>query len=148
MPLHGKKEVIKAIDQTYEDSQLIVRATAFAMFSAIIEGTPVATGRARNNWFLTIGSPSRRVRGRLKNSKAGKKISKAFGKKAGKESSAKSFQSLNGMPNNIAGMRMFLTNNLPYVHGLEYEGRSSQAKLGWARRAIKRTRINLRRGRV
>ncbi|KAF1711063.1 hypothetical protein CSC70_03810 [Pseudoxanthomonas kalamensis DSM 18571] len=41
----------KAVDQT-------VRAITFALFSEVIDSTPVDTGRLKGNWQVSVGSPA------------------------------------------------------------------------------------------
>ena len=88
------------------------------MAYAEMKKTPVDTGRARNNWLASIGSPRLgTVKYSAKNGaqaikKATKKIDKAFGKV------------------------YYLSNNLPYIYRLEYEGWSSQAPQGMVRISI------------
>lgn len=128
MPLKGKKSLFKEMDALQEKNESKIKAVAIAMFTGVIAGTPVDTGRARANWFLTEGAPSsRRTR------RTGRDPFKQLGKLKDTE---------------VMNKNWFLTNNLPYVEGLEYEGRSRQAPLGWVRRTIKRVRIQIKRGRL
>lgn len=76
-----------------------VRAATIGVFSSVIKMTPVDTGRARGNWQCTIGQPA----------------------------TTKNWQSdaemamIATVPNH-AGMKVYLTNNLPYIQKLEYGG--------------------------
>lgn len=126
MPLHGQRNVIDALQDLQVTGERNIKAVAFNLFTNIIEGTPVDTGRARSNWFLSEGIPSKRTTNRTRRrANLDKIIRSAPGDK-----------------------RWFLTNNLPYIEKLEYEGASSQARLGWVRRSIKRMRVNIKRGRL
>lgn len=128
MPLKGADNLNFALDELIDKSEENIKAAVFTMFSGIIEGTPVDTGRARGNWFLTQGAPSNKtVKGTRRNSLS--QLSKLDEKRT-------------------LDKTWYLTNNLPYVEGLEYEGKSRQAPLGWVRRTIKRTRIAIKRGRL
>lgn len=43
-------------------SSEVVRSAARRALKSLVENTPVDTGRARSNWLVGIGSPSRHVR--------------------------------------------------------------------------------------
>lgn len=76
-----------------------VKASAVELFRRVIKETPVDTGRARGNWFTTFGSPSNKTAGnRLPENPAIK---------------MRSFDL-------IKRRNWYLTNNLPYIHALEY----------------------------
>lgn len=76
-------------------------------------------GRARNNWFASISSPSTETT----NSKGAKGT--AAIKRVGEVSKAHKI-----------GVDMFLTNNLPYIRRLEFEGWSRQAPVGMVRKNL------------
>jgi hypothetical protein len=115
MPLIGMDKVKKMTEQAYVDLNNELRGNYLSAFSLIIKGTPVDTGRARNNWFLTTGSPSEDSTNR-----------------AGGNSN----KQLNQMPKKVLNETVYLTNNLPYIEKLEYGGTSSQAPAGWVRQAL------------
>lgn len=117
-------------DKTGEDLEKIARGFCIQLSTNIILKTPVGNpslwkskapsgyvgGRARNNWFPSIGSPS------LKQNKTPDK------------SGSKSVKRLNIGANKLqAGQTFYLTNNLPYIRRLEYEGWSTQAPAGMMR---------------
>lgn len=111
MPLIGLNKIKKMTDKEYVRLNNELRGYYFSAFSEIIKGTPVDTGRARNNWFLSVESPSDSVRGK--------------GNQSSKE--------LDKMPVGVLNKSVFFTNNLPYIEKLEYVGHSDQAKNGWVR---------------
>lgn len=78
-----------------------IRAIEIALFSGIIQATPVDEGRARGNWQTTVGSPADGVVER---------------------DDPSGTQALQDMVNNVggAGQVTWLTNNLPYATVLEY----------------------------
>ena len=57
MPIKGIDNVKKAIAKNKKQANIDVKSIYFSGLSTIIKGTPVDEGRARNNWFLTIGHP-------------------------------------------------------------------------------------------
>ena len=76
------------------------RAFAFALYSSIVEKTPVDTGRARGNWNISVGSPD-------------ESTSNSTGPK---------FSSPKSLPEPNGDESIFITNNLPYITKLEYGG--------------------------
>ena len=61
MPLIGRKGVDDAIDDLVMSVNNDVRGVYLAGLSNIVKETPADTGRARNNWFLTVNAPSNRT---------------------------------------------------------------------------------------
>ena len=101
------------------ESALEYKATAFEMFSQIIQKTPVDTGRARGNWNITTDTPD--------------------------YSTTKSAQG--GVQDvDIDGdfPDVYIANGLHYVVDLE-EGKSGQAPTGIITPAIAAARANRRR---
>jgi len=107
MPLHGADNVKKMIAKNKRDTNLSLRKIYFKGLSEIVKGTPVDTGRARNNWFLTIGKPS------AKTDEGGQK----------RDETAKT-------PKTVLGKKIYFTNNLPYIGVLEYGGYPNPVKKG------------------
>lgn len=100
----GKKQLV-------EGNEKIVQAVAIEWFSRVIIGTPVDTGRARSNWFLTYTTPSVRIN----------------------EGTASESDKVNAITKGITAKfrdRYILTNNLPYIQKLE-DGYSKQQPNGW-----------------
>ena len=86
-----------------------VRAATIGVFTGIRKDTPVDTGRARGNWQCTIGAP--------------------FG---GENANGSDEQIQQTIPRR-AGSVVYLTNNVPYIQKLEYDGHSSKAPTGMVR---------------
>lgn len=111
----------KFADQIGVELSLVIKKLAFDIFADVVAGTPVDTGRAMNNWMISVGNPSRST-----TDKGGNKASV----KAAKRSAADA---------ELAQVRPFdtvwISNNLPYITFLE-EGCSKQAPNGWVARAI------------
>jgi len=107
MPLIGREAVSAAIDDTVDSVNTSLRKIYLKGLSEIARGTPVDTGRARNNWFLTIGKPS------AKTDEGGQK----------RDETAK-------IPKTVLGKKIYFTNNLPYIGVLEYGGYPDPVKKG------------------
>tara|TARA_R110000822_G_scaffold274268_1_gene396646 strand:+ start:412 stop:855 length:444 start_codon:yes stop_codon:yes gene_type:complete len=131
MPIKGRTKVDKALQQTKAKASDDIRGVYFIGLSAIIKQTPVDEGRARNNWFLTIGHPFG--------------LSGRDSDKTGAGSDA----SLMTMPPYVMNKKVYFTNNLPYIETLEYGrypnpnkgtetagGFSNQAQGGWVRTTL------------
>ena len=111
MPLKDLGNVKLAIGDLKESANDNVRAVYFTGLRAIVEQTPVDEGRARNNWFLTSRHPSTQTRGRNKAGSA-------------------SLKSASTMSKNVLNKTFYFTNNLPYIHVLEYGGYPTPVKKG------------------
>ena len=125
MPLIGRENVDKAILKLKESANDDVRGVYFSGLSAVIKGTPVDEGRARNNWFLSENNPSESITDSESKSGSG------------------SISQLSHIPKNVMNTKVFFTNNLPYIKRLEY-GWSQQAPDGWVRRTVMAMRKKLR----
>jgi hypothetical protein len=112
-----------------EAADMVTRKICLDLFSDITMNTPADTGRARANWFASIntpssvtiqynGSPASAAQGAIND--AGVAISQATG--------------------NI----LWISNNLPYIYRLEFEGWSKQAPNGMVRLAIDRAERAMR----
>lgn len=104
MPIKGIDNVKKAIAKNKKQANIDVKSIYFSGLSTIIKGTPVDEGRARNNWFLTIGHPFG--------------LSGRDSDKTGAGSDA----SLMTMPPHVLNKKIYFSNNLPYIGVLEYGG--------------------------
>lgn len=100
-----------------------VKYVCLTLFKDIVLGTPVDTGRARGNWQASIGSA------------AGGEI--AGTDKAGSRTIAKAQPDIEKAPGSV----FYITNNLPYIYRLEFEGWSKQAPSGWVRYSVERAKI-------
>lgn len=93
----------------------------------VITATPVDTGRARGNWFASLGSP------RLAADENSKDLTGA-----GRISSNDAIINSRG-----ADQSIYITNNLPYIKRLN-EGSSQQAPAGFVEKAVSTARRALR----
>lgn len=105
---------------TEKQADQYVRLICLHLMSDVVLGTPVDTGRARGNWQASIGTPL--TNATEKTDKDGNSTI-ASGSAAVKQATGNIF---------------YLTNNLPYIYRLEFEGHSKQAPHGWVRAAVNR----------
>ena len=110
-----------------------VRAVNLGVTRQVIQLTPVGNpalwkskppkgytgGQLKGNWFGSIGSPSMESKKGLTDSNGSATISRA------KNAIARS-----------TGEKYYIVNNMPYARRIEYEGWSSQAPTGMARRTV------------
>ena len=96
---------------TRQQAEVIFRKIALELDYVVVLGTPVDTGRARGNWYPSIGAPSDTVDWESKGQAA------SIGRVTATVTSAK------------LGSVVWLTNNLPYILPLE-NGHSKQAPSG------------------
>lgn len=99
-----------------------IRYLCLDLFKNVVQGTPVDTGRARGNWQATINTPATGS-------------TEDTDKQGGATISAAS-----NAVSQAVGNVFYITNNLPYIYRLEFEGWSKQAPSGWVRTAIERTK--------
>lgn len=130
MPLLGREKVNNAIEDLYTKTNDNIRGVYLSGLVNIVQETPVDEGRARNNWFLSVSTPSSAVT-----------TSKAKGLGA--------IRQLSKMPKRVLNRKLYYTNNLPYISKLEYGGFtnkpetdktvggfSKQAPNGWVRKTL------------
>ena len=112
MPLQGLDAVKKMIAENKKQANNDIRGVYFSGLRAIVKQTPVDEGRARNNWFLSTGTPFS-LAGREQNTGGNG-----------------SYRSISQMPDWVLNKKVFFSNNLPYIGVLEYGGYPSPVKLG------------------
>lgn len=101
------KDLNKWVDRT-------MRGTLLGLSSRIIISTPVDTGRLRHNWQASF------------------KIAKE-GELAGTDPMTPMSSARTATTAMKVGDDFFLTNNLDYAYGIEYDGKSQQAPSGMVR---------------
>ena len=138
MPLIGLPAVNAMIARNKRESNEKLRVIFFKGLRDMIRPTPVDQGRARNNWFLTTGSPS------------------GLSGRGASDSGSGSLSSLNSMPDYVLNKKIYFTNNMPYIGMLEYggynkpgtsktsNGFSIQAPEGWVRIGLKEMQSEIR----
>ena len=116
-------DIEKWSDEMGIEVNLVVKKLAFDVFSDIVQSTPVLTGRAKNNWNISVGSVDRST-------------TKEGGNSASVESNQKSKAAIA-----LAQIRTFpfgviwISNSLPYITELN-EGSSNKAPAQFVERAI------------
>lgn len=128
MAIKGLGNVKRALNEDiYNQMNSDIKGVYLAGLTNVIKETPADTGRARNNWFLSISSPST-------------KITNVAG--------SPSLNQLNKLPTRVLNRKLYFTNNLPYIGVLEYGGYpipggelteggfSKQAPSGWVRSTL------------
>ena len=128
MPLIGLDNVKKAMNvDIYLQINDDIKGVYLAGLTNVIKETPVDSGRARNNWFLSVSTPSTKLTS---------------------VSGAANFNQLNKLPKRVLNRKLYFTNNLPYITTLEYggfpvpggdlttNGFSKQAPKGWVRSTL------------
>jgi hypothetical protein len=122
-------DISKFVKKAEGNADKVVRELCLNLLKDIVYDTPVDTGRAKANWFTSIGSPS------------GATIEFEGGK-----SPAESLAIGRAMPDiaKATGNVFWISNNLPYIYRLEFEGWSKQAERGMVRIAIDNMKRDLR----
>ena len=111
MPLENLDNVKKAIRKTKVNANRDIKSMYILGLRTIIKATPVDEGRARNNWFLTVGSPT-----------------ELSGRSAVKGGNGSHRSVSEVMPNWVINKKIFFTNNMPYIETLEYGGYPTPSK--------------------
>jgi hypothetical protein len=111
MPIQGMKEVKKAIAKNKKQANKDIHAMYFVGLRTIIKATPIDEGRARNNWYLTVGNPSSQ-----------------FGRPAAKGGNGSHRSVSTQMPAYVLNKKLYFTNNLKYIGMLEYGGYPNPSK--------------------
>lgn len=121
-------DVKKFAEKAEKAADAVISKICLDLLSDIVLNTPVDTGRARANWFTSIGTPSNvTVEYEGAQSAAGFAIGRASAEIA-------------SAPRNI----FWISNNLPYISRLEFEQWSKQAPNGMVRLAINRAERKMR----
>ena len=112
------KDLTEALLEFGEVPEKVVRGTLLGLTNRIVKRSPVDTGRFRNNWQASTGTPAtNQVQG---TDKTGNKAVDAARTQVNKLEMGQDF---------------YLSNNLPYAHRLEF-GWSKQAPSGMLRLSI------------
>lgn len=104
--------IAKLAERVKLDIETVARKSAFELFTAVVNKSPVDTGRFRANWNYSLGSPDGSATASTTQGRGLQEASKAL-----------------NMP--IGGVA-WLSNGLPYSKRLEY-GSSKQAPSGMIR---------------
>lgn len=77
----------------------------------MIDRSPIDTGRFKSNWNFGLQTPDRHTT---------------------EQTNVRTVNNLEELPDSVLGFTCYVTNSLPYAHGLEF-GHSKQAPNGFAR---------------
>jgi hypothetical protein len=116
-----KRDLSQFREKALESADKERRAICLEILKSVAMMTPVDTGRARGNWQVSSDTPKRNVIER---------DSKSWSSVVSQEMG--NFGKL--------GDTVYMTNNLPYIYGLEYGQRSEQAPSGMVRVTLARIR--------
>lgn len=106
-----------------------VRMAALAADQAVVLGTPVDKGRARSNWIVSLGAPSRTTIEPYVPGEAG-----STGSANAQAALAQGSTTIGGYDGLIHGA-IAISNNLPYIEKLN-QGHSAQAPAGFVQKAV------------
>lgn len=112
-----------------KNSPKVARFVALAVDQAVVTATPVDTGRARSNWFASVGAP-----------RSG--VSEAYvpgsGGSTGAANTAEAITQATAATRGLTreGQSIYITNNLPYIGRLN-QGSSAQAPAGFVEQGVK-----------
>jgi len=122
-------------DDAKERGDRMTRAIVLGIYRDVILRTPVDTGRARSNWFLSINAPAR---GTVETADEGASKGAQSGRSASMVSSADSALK-HGMDH---AQTVYITNNLPYIKNLD-DGSSQQNREGIVGPALDKARLRI-----
>ena len=105
-------DIKKATEKYKEGYNTVVTESLFKVGRSIAFMTPVKEGRAQGNWFASL------------NTYDGTRKSDA---------TTPQYDQIESIANISVGEIFYLTNNLPYIGKLEFEGHSTQAPQGMVR---------------
>jgi hypothetical protein len=120
------RKVGRIVDDNFDEGH---RAVALAAVAAVVPATPEDTGKARSNWFLSIGSPATGVRETYGTGAA------AIG---GALAAARAV-----LASHVKGASIWLSNNVPYIDRLN-TGWSAQAPAGFIEASINAAKAAVR----
>lgn len=125
-------------DRVGQEAKVYINTICLDLLKDIVLNTPVDSGRARANWLCSVDKPQI---GTIEfNSDSGSGIT------APKTSAASTDAIFRGQiaVSQAAGKVFWISNNLPYIYRLEFEGWSKQAPNGMVRLAINRAERRIR----
>lgn len=131
-------DISKFIEKTTKNAEAKVRIICLDLLTGIVIKTPVDTGRARANWQASINTP--------KTGEINYDGDAGSGAVAGMTSGGSNFAigRGDGAVKQAPGNVFWITNNLPYISRLEFEGWSKQASKGMVRVTIDEVQRKLR----
>jgi hypothetical protein len=105
----------------------VVKEVAVEIVNTLVDNTPVDTSQALSNWQLSIGGPIQSTRPAIAVGKFGS--TRAISATATKAEGAGNVQGF------VIGIPIHITNNLPYIQGLN-DGTISRQPSGFVQKAM------------
>lgn len=106
-----------------------VRRVAITADAAVVQGTPVDTGRAKSNWIVQLGSPADETIGPYSPGEAGSTEAQNV------QAALDQGEAVISRYQSGEGVEIHITNNLPYIQRLN-DGYSDQAPANFVEEAI------------
>lgn len=119
-------DLLRFSSKSKEQSYAIHQKVTVDLYTKVIVSTPVQDGRAKGNWVATYNHP------------LPSELSKMD--KLGQETTRNMISDV-GEFDGIKAKTVFLTNNVPYILRLEYEGHSPQQPNGWVKKAVLEAKV-------
>ncbi|HEY0820255.1 MAG TPA: hypothetical protein VGD46_15830 [Rhizobacter sp.] len=128
-PKEFERALMREADRFEQYIKNVTAGVVAAVYEGILLYTPVLTGRARKNWFVTRSAPSKRmVDGDQKINEPGYWFT-VTGEPLNSEERGVAESIKNAVMQGPVGTRVYVTNNLPYIDDLE-SGSSAKAPAG------------------
>lgn len=129
------KNIVARSELVKRNMNKLIRTVALAIDQEVVVSTPVDTGRARSNWYATLGAP---FEGELEPYFPYPSKTDPSKKGEGANAGAAIQQAQYAVFGRQDGQAVYITNNTPYIGKLNSEEtRSSQAPPGFVQEAIK-----------
>lgn len=130
----------RAADRLDMRLALFVEKLVLDLYTLIVMGTPVDTGRARASWNVAFDQPDEKVPPLIPSGdKSAREAARKAGKSVGIHPMFQQFEGIPPAPAAIKGIdakrKIFITSNLAYINALE-QGHSGQAPQGMVRIAV------------
>lgn len=116
-----------------------VRRVALTVDAAVVQGTPVDTGRAKSNWVVQLGSPAEGVINAYSPGEAGSTEARNV------QAALDQGEAVISRYQTGEGVEIHITSNLPYILPLN-DGYSDQAPANFVEEAIIEAAAAVRRG--
>lgn len=124
-----KSDLRKFVEQVGLAEETVVKKVALEAFTRIVQKTPIDTGRAMNNWVISIGQVVYRVTQK--------------GGSAGELQSKKAAEAQAALSGYKRGQVVWITNTVEYITFLN-EGSSKQAPSQFVQDAVREAALTVR----
>jgi hypothetical protein len=126
-----QKDIKKISEKTKTDQEKLVKKYAFEVFTEFVNRTPIDTGRAKANWFITLNTGT-------------DEVYTGSGELGEQEATLVSLRRLKVADTRFIPDKYVISNNLDYIVPLD-EGWSKQAPIGIVDLGIQTVNIKFRR---